>query len=120
MSETDTIDAMGNTDAANNNGNYVNMEPVEITVERGKVPASTTGEPTETVGDSTVHADIDPLSVERTWDHSNRKVIVYNINKFIKNKDLPKLQNDWLPRIQRPSRFASGKSHPTARGSLQR
>ena len=103
MSEPDTIDAMGNTDVANNNGNDVNMEPVEATVERGKAPASTTGEPTETAGESTLHADIDPLSVERTWDHSNRKVIVYNINKFIKNKDLPKLQNDWLPKLEDPT-----------------
>jgi len=52
---------------------------------------------------STTNVDDPPLSIERTWDHSNRKAIVYNINKFMKNKDIHKLQIEWFKKLNNPA-----------------
>lgn len=41
--------------------------------------------------------------VERTWDHTNRKVIIKNTSKFMKTKDLDKLTETWLSTLQDPN-----------------
>ena len=40
--------------------------------------------------------------VVRTWDHTNRKVIIRNTSKFMKNKDLDKLTKRWLSTLKDP------------------
>lgn len=72
---------------------------------------STSMEPSASV------ADIDPLSVERTWDHSNRKVIVYNINKYIMNKDLHKLQIEWWKKLEDPTSININKWKKSPNGN---
>jgi len=37
-----------------------------------------------------------------TWDHSDRRVMVYNVQKFMNNKDIPKLTEKWLSTLDDP------------------
>jgi hypothetical protein len=30
------------------------------------------------------------------WDHSNRRVVIYGVLKYLKNKDIPKMVKKWL------------------------
>jgi hypothetical protein len=39
-------------------------------------------------------------TVERHWDFSNRKVIVHNVMKFMKNKETTKMVTSWMKAIQ--------------------
>jgi tRNA (uracil-5-)-methyltransferase len=48
-------------------------------------------------------AALDASPVDLEWDHSNRRVMVYNVLKYIKNKDIPKAAKKWLESHEDPS-----------------
>jgi len=41
--------------------------------------------------------------VDRTWDHTNRKVVVRNMPKFMKNKDIENVTKSWLTSLDTPN-----------------
>jgi tRNA (uracil-5-)-methyltransferase len=52
---------------------------------------------------------------ERAWDHTNRKVIVQNVLKFLKNKEVTNLTKTWLASLKNPNsiRIEKFKKPPT-------
>lgn len=58
----------------------------------------------------TKDSDAASADIDRTWDHTNRKVIVRNTLKFMKNKDVDKLAKSWLATLQEPNSIRISKT----------
>ena len=56
-------------------------------------------------------------SLENVWDHSNRRVMVYGVLKYLKNKDIPKMVKKWLHLHSDPSSIVLTKWKKAPNGS---
>ena len=51
------------------------------------------------------------------WNHANRRVMVYGVLKYIKNKDLPKMAKKWLASLEDPNSIVITKWRKAPQGS---
>jgi tRNA (uracil-5-)-methyltransferase len=70
--------------------------------------------PTPTAEES-IHLNDD--GPENAWDHSNRRVMIYGVLKYLKNKDIPKMVKKWLQSHPNPSSIALSKWKKAPNGS---
>jgi tRNA (uracil-5-)-methyltransferase len=61
--------------------------------------------------------EIGNKEVNEDWDHSNRRVIIYGVLKYLKNSDIPKMVKKWLSLHPDPSYFELTKWKKAPNGS---
>lgn len=92
--------------------------------ELAKINTTTTIE-ANPVGEKAVTADDDESAQvaegkgdpDPTWDHSNRRVVIYGVLKYLKNKDIPKMVKKWLSSLPDPNSIILKKWKKAPNGS---
>lgn len=106
--DKDTMASVETKDATTNETNEKQNEPIAENAKDTVDNAATASQPPKYGGnddETQVSKSAEPTSQARgnEHDHSNRRVMVGNLLKYIKNKDIPKMIQGWLSKLDDPS-----------------